>query len=116
MLNLNRGDRWDLENFTTYENLKGIDLKENMRKNILDTPIGNLVDNMVNNGIPKMDYEFLNPDLVNFLNEYDTSDVRDFHQNQFMSFDSDLSDDVLSQDSKIKVKAKQESIRKTSQP
>ena len=44
MLSLQRGNLWDLENFTTRITRKGIDLVENLKERNINAPIKTLVD------------------------------------------------------------------------
>ena len=54
----------------------------------MNTTLKDLVAHMKSKAKHKIQYEKLDPNLVNFLNEINENDIQNFHTNNFLKFEN----------------------------
>lgn len=76
----------DLDEFSTRVRLNGVDVGKHLYTTNIDQPLKELILHLKNKSKYRIDYEKLDPSLLNQVNEISNKNVKDFHRDNFMKF------------------------------
>lgn len=75
-----------LENYETLVKPFGMDLFKHIKYNNMDGTMRNLISHLKFKSRYKIYYEKLDPTLVHYLNDMTSTNVKEFHQDNYMNF------------------------------